>query len=527
MGCRRSTRRPRPMLRCLQPAARRDRVGSKVATAEVGSDMGTTRKFTILHSNDMHGDFLAEQAAGGGQLIGGLPLLSGYINKVRAEEENVLYVISGDMLQGSIIDSDFKGTSTMQIMNYLAPDVVALGNHEVDYGLPHLLFLEKIANFPIVNANIYIKHFEKRMMRPYYIVKKAGFDILFTGILTEKVMDSLKMDELIGTFVTLEEAGTEVGKICDAFKNDDIDLTILLTHIGFESDKELAAMLRPEWGVDLIIGGHSHTLLEKPEEVNGILIVQAGTGTNQIGRFDIVVDDDTNSIVDWKWRLIPIDDHIAEPDLRLAEFIDSFKSVVDRKYGVVLTKFAQPLTHPKREEESTLGNLLADALAEGTQSDVVLLGAGSVRVKEMGPAVTLMDFVSCFPYDDSLTRFTVTGAKLKRAFNHWMRPENRDGEGECYQVNTAVRARYSNVARGLVALEVNGAPVEDKATYTLILQGYHAKNVKPYLDLEPDELTAVAPGHVASTSAQTVLKEWLTAHQNVDSKIEGRLVYED
>ena len=89
--------------------------------------MGATRKFTILHSNDMHGDFLAEQAAGGGELIGGLPLLSGYINKVRAEEENVLYVISGDMLQGSIIDSDFKGTSTMQIMNYLAPDVVALG----------------------------------------------------------------------------------------------------------------------------------------------------------------------------------------------------------------------------------------------------------------------------------------------------------------------------------------------------------------------------------------------------------------
>jgi 5'-nucleotidase len=475
----------------------------------------------------MHGDFLAEQAAGGGELIGGLPLLSGYINKVRAEEENVLYVISGDMLQGSIIDSDFKGTSTMQIMNYLSPDVVALGNHEVDYGLPHLLFLEKIANFPIVNANIYIKQFEKRMMRPYHIINKADFDILFTGILTEKVMDSLKMDELIGTFVTLEEAGAEVGKICDAFKTDDIDLTILLTHIGFESDKELAAMLRPEWGVDLIIGGHSHTLLEKPEQVNGILIVQAGTGTNQIGRFDLTVDDDTNSIVDWKWQLIPIDEHLAEPDERMAEFIDSFKSVVDRKYGVIVTKLARPLTHPKREEESALGDLLADALGEGTGSDVVLLGAGSVRVEQMGPAVTLMDFVSCFPYDDSLIRFTVTGTELKRAFAHWMRPENRDGEGECYQVNAAVRARYSNAAHSLVSLELNGASVEDDATYTLVLQGYHAKNAKAYLDLHPDELTAIAPSRVASTSAQTVLKEWLTAHQNVDRKIEGRLVYVD
>ena len=111
---------------------------------------------------------------------------------MRAEEENVLYVISGDMVQGSIIDSDFKGISTMEIMNYLAPDVVALGNHEVDYGLPHLLFLEKMANFPIVNANLYIKPFDKRLMRPYHIINKAGFDILFTGILTEKVMDSIK-----------------------------------------------------------------------------------------------------------------------------------------------------------------------------------------------------------------------------------------------------------------------------------------------------------------------------------------------
>ena len=97
-----------------------------------------TKKFTILHSNDMHGDFLAEMSGEAGHLIGGLSLLSGYINKVRKEEENVLYVIAGDMVQGSLIDAEFKGISTMEIMNYLAPDVVALGNHEFDYGLAAL-----------------------------------------------------------------------------------------------------------------------------------------------------------------------------------------------------------------------------------------------------------------------------------------------------------------------------------------------------------------------------------------------------
>ena len=108
-----------------------------------------------------------------------------------------------------------------------------------------------------------------------------------------------------------------------------------------------------------------------------------------------------------------------------------------------------------------------------------------------------------------------------------MRPENRTGEGECYQVNTGVRAVFSNTSRSLVSLMVNGRPVEDQALYSLVLQGYHLKNAKAYLDLNPDELTCSGPVRVAATSAQTVLREWLLAHQNVDRKIEGRLVYND
>jgi len=164
-----------------------------------------TKKFTILHSNDMHGDFLSEIQSGKKELVGGLALLSGYINKVKKEEENVLFVISGDMLQGSLIDTEWKGCSTIEIMNYLAPDVVAVGNHEVDYGLAHLLFLEKMANFPLINANLYIIKNNKRILTPYLILKKAGFDILFTGIITEKIMDSIRQDKLIGTFVGVKK----------------------------------------------------------------------------------------------------------------------------------------------------------------------------------------------------------------------------------------------------------------------------------------------------------------------------------
>jgi len=488
--------------------------------------LGATRTFTILHSNDMHGDFFAEVAEGKTELVGGLALLSGYVNKVRDEEEHVIYVIAGDMLQGSLIDTEFKGISTIEIMNYLSPDVVALGNHELDYGLPHLLFLEKMANFPLVNANLFIRKNQRRLMLPYVVIKKAGFEILFTGILTEKVMDSLSQDSLIGSFVDLEEASQTVGRIMNAYKKKDVDLTVLLTHIGFESDVELARMLDPEWGVDMIIGGHSHTILEQPAEENGVLVAQAGVGTDQIGRFDIVVDDDTNAIVDWTWQLVKIEAGIAEPDARLLEFIGSYKSVVDDKYGAMVTRFARKLTHPLREEETTLGNALADILAEAAECDVMFLGAGSVRVEEMGPAVTLGDVLACFPYDDKLIRYTVTGDQLTTTFAHIMRNENRDGEGECYQVNRGVAAVYDTSADKLVSLAIGGEPVDPPREYTICLQGYHASNAEPNLAIPVAVLEADGAGKVVATSAQQVLEEGLRDSKNLESVVEGRLVYQ-
>lgn len=473
----------------------------------------------------MHGDFFAEVGKDNHQLVGGLALLSAYINKVRSEEENVLYVISGDMVQGNLIDTEYKGISTIEIMNYLSPDVVALGNHEFDYGLPHLLFLEKMANFPIVNANLYIKNYGRRLMNPYKILNINGFKLLFTGIITEKVIDSISQDKLIGSFITLEEASSEVGKICNAYKNDDIDLTVLLTHIGIDSDRKLASMLKPEWGVDMIIGGHSHTILEKPEKVNNILITQAGTSTNQVGHFDLIIDSDTNSVVDYQWQLVPITDKIVEPDQRLIDFIGSFKKIIDSKYSAILTKFHRCLTHPAREIETTLGNLVADIFADNAQSEVMLVGSGSIRVKELGPVVTLNDLISCFPYNDSLLRFNISGLQLKKIFSHIMRPGNRTGEGECYQVNSKVLATYNDRTQSLQSLVVNSQPVVDDATYTICLQGYHAGNSTTYLNVTADELITNGPSKVVTTSAQDILIEYFRNHQNLTSRLEGRLTY--
>ncbi|MBP5207669.1 MAG: bifunctional metallophosphatase/5'-nucleotidase, partial [Clostridia bacterium] len=123
------------------------------------------KKLTILHCNDIHGDFLPKRGPFG-MYTGGLSRLSGYVKKVRAEEENVIFANAGDMFRGSVIDSEFMGLSTIELMNMLSPDVTTVGNHEVDYGLAHLLFLEKCAKFPIINADLYITLNNTRLFRP-------------------------------------------------------------------------------------------------------------------------------------------------------------------------------------------------------------------------------------------------------------------------------------------------------------------------------------------------------------------------
>ena len=162
------------------------------------------KKLTLLHSNDMHGDFLVEEVDV--NLVGGVSMLSGYVNKVRREEKNTIYCIAGDMFRGSVIDSEFRGISTIEIMNMLAPGVMTIGNHETDYGIAHLLFIEKCAKFPIINANLHITTNNARLFKSHHIIEVDGMKILFIGILTDSVLDQTKSEQLIGSFVDIHEA---------------------------------------------------------------------------------------------------------------------------------------------------------------------------------------------------------------------------------------------------------------------------------------------------------------------------------
>ncbi len=484
--------------------------------------MAKYKPLTLLHSNDMHGDFLAEDVDG--KLVGGVSMLSGYINKVRAEEPNTLYCIAGDMFRGSVIDSEFQGISTIEIMNMLSPDVVTIGNHETDYGIAHLLFLEKCAKFPIINANLHVKMNHARLFRPYLVKAIDGMKILFIGILTEDVIAQTKKEELIGTFVDVGEAAAEVGRICNAYNAIDIDATVLLTHIGFEEDKKLAARLDPAWGVDMIIGGHSHTFMTEPAVVNGIPIVQAGVGTDQIGRFDLTVDTENNRIADFKWQCVPIDGTHCPADPDIARLIESYKHQTDEKYSRVITRLARRLTHPARVGSSDLGGLFADAIAESLGIDLMLLASGSVRSDSLGPIVMLQDLTECFPFDDAAYMVRLSGAQLRHILTFTVRDETWEGaHTEFYQLSKGWRFRYSREEQKALEFTFRGAPVQDGDLFTVGIQHYHFINMEKGMDLAIAAAEANGKARVLSTSCLQVIEEYLSEHPHLNSHAANRI----
>ncbi len=480
------------------------------------------KTLTLLHSNDLHGDFLAEKVDE--KLTGGVSMLSGYVSKVRKEEKNVLYAISGDMFKGSLIDQEYRGISTIEIMNLLAPDVVTLGNHEVDYGLAHLLFLEKCAKFPIINANMFLTSNGIRLFNSHRIIEIDGMKIMFIGILTEDVLEYTRNEKLISTLVGIKDAAEEVGRICMAYQTVDIDLTVLLTHIGYENDQKLAAQLDPDWGVDLIIGGHTHTFMEEAEVVNGIPIVQAGTGSGQIGRFDIVYDTLRNKIARWSWRCDPVNENTAPTDPVMEQLLESYKSRTDAKYRRIVTSFARTLTHPSRTQETELGNLYADLLQWESSFDIMLMDSGAIRKKELGPIVEYQDMLENTPFDDVLWMLKVTGAQFKRMVMHILRDEAWEGHTEFYQFSAGVRIVYRRSTRTIEEFRFRGKDITDDQELLIALQNYHYQNFDEFLGIPLADAAKNMKPRVIATSVNNIVEEYFSTHAGLDAHVEGRLV---
>ena len=347
--------------------------------------------------------------------------------------------------------------------------------------------------------------------------------ILFIGIVTEEVLSKVATEDLISTFVSVEEAAREVEKICNAYRSVDIDFTVLLTHIGYENDLILAKLLKSELGVDLILGGHSHTLLEQPTQVNDILIAQVGVGTNQIGRFDIIVDTDENNIADFTREVIPIEDSHCPRDKNIEKILYNYKDQTDQKYNKILTKMQRDLTHPSRIVETEVGNLFADILKEQLGLDIMLLGTGSMRKDKMESIVTLAELKEMYPYGGEIYLLHMTGAELTQMIQDIFRIRFAENGEEFYARSKGISISYEN--KKVTKISFYHQDLDLEKTYTVGIQKFHFENALANLNLDPSQLKSEKAPKVICSNDFDLLEEYFMNNKDINAEIEGRIIF--
>ncbi len=346
---------------------------------------------TIFHTNDMHGS------------INNMGKVFAIVEKERIENSNTFLVSAGDNFSGNpVVDQyDPKGEPMLILMNRLKYSVEELGNHDFDYGQKILKRFISKAHFPLLCANVNIlegNSFPKPY--PYYLIKKKdGTEIVFLGI--------VQIEKNTGIPSTLPEKvngfkfsnGIETVKKFLYLKRD-TNIFIVVSHLGIEGDIRLAEQTR---GIDLIVGGHSHTVIENPKEINGTLIVQAGSYLKYLGRVDITIKN--NKILSKKGKLINLSKvHLSDKktDLLVKHFNNN----------PVLNKIIAKLAHPISGRRK-LGLLVTDALRKRLNLDIVFYNKGGIRKNRLSDNVTIKDIYSMHPFGNYIIKILMDSAEIK------------------------------------------------------------------------------------------------------------------
>ena len=261
-----------------------------------------TKKITILHTNDTHSHidpFPADHPKNPG--MGGAARRASVIQKIRQEEENVLLLDAGDIFQGTPYFNYYGGELEFKLMSMMQYDVATMGNHDFDNGIDGFYAQLPHAKFDFVSANYDFKNtILDGLVKPYKIIKKDGIKIGIFGLgveLNGLVDKKLYKETKYLNPIEIAEEMTQILK-----EQEKCDLIICLSHLGFkysnEPEKICDTLLAQKTkNIDLIIGGHTHTFLDKPivetnRDGQSVLINQVGCFGINLGRIDFYFSDD-------------------------------------------------------------------------------------------------------------------------------------------------------------------------------------------------------------------------------------------
>ena len=465
---------------------------------------GASAEYTlnILHINDLHsriepinkydGTCGAEDDAEG-KCFGGVARVKSYLNERRGAltGQNVLTLDAGDQFQGSLFYSTYKGAAAVEFMNKIGFDAMAVGNHEFDDG-PQVLadFMDK-AFFPVISGNTsaYFEPALKDRLKGYVIREIGGEKIGIVSVLATDTAETSSPGDNVGFAGEISYLKTVIPEI----ESKGVNKIIALTHVGLPMDMQIAAKAA---GVDVIVGGHSHTYLSASDpkrhgayptwvtnEVTGDLvpIVQAYAYSKYVGELKVVFDDEGRVLsADGDTKLL---DASVKPDPAIAARVAELAGPIEELKAMEVGSSTGVIDGDRsncRARECAMGVLVAEAMLDATRGQgvtIAIQNGGGLRASMPEGTITMGDVLTVLPFQNTVATFKLTGAGIVEALENGV-GQVEDGAGRFPQVAGMRYAWDASAEPGsrIKAVEVKAgdgwAPLDMEATYGVVTNNY-------------------------------------------------------
>ncbi|MDD3014857.1 MAG: bifunctional UDP-sugar hydrolase/5'-nucleotidase [Candidatus Gastranaerophilales bacterium] len=483
---------------------------------------------TILHTNDVHGRLEPFQYRNLKNLSGGIAGRAALIKDIKNTNKYVLTVDAGDIAQGTLFFKFFNGIPDMQLMSDIGYDVAAPGNHEFDKGLDVFGQMTNAAKFPFVCANISFKD-NKNIKFDKYVIKDFGnFKIGVIGIIAE----NLKVMTLLGDSVKVSDPVKELKKIIGKIKLE-VDLIVVLSHQGVENDIRLAKAV-PE--INVIIGGHSHTLLTKPVIIrhgnNKTIIVQSGEQGIYLGRIDLKFS--SKKLNSYEYKLIPVDENVKEDEI-ISRQVNELSSTVHALTAEIVGTVEFPIDSKSSGFLSTIGLLVNEAISKNyPDADIVIQNNGGIRVKRyISPGnVTKADILEIFPFENKSVMAQLKGKEIKSMLESSSAylPEVKDSflqtKGINYTVDLSKNPQIMS-SDGTKILKkgnrvrdifINGQPLNPEKYYKIIANDFLFSGGDGYVQLKHARNTVFSEVYI-----QDLITNYIKNNSPLNLKIQDKI----
>src|SRR6266851_548180 len=481
-----------------------------------GPALGQSATLTLLTVNDVY-EITPVQGTGG------LAELMTLLQAERATATHHLTTVNGDFLSPSVMSALLKGAQMVALFNTLGVDAVVFGNHEFDFGPEVTQQRLAEARFPWLGTNVLGPDGKPFGGALATMTRPVGeLTIGLFGLLTPETARLSSPGPTVTFAPVVPTAKTSVA----ALRQAGADVIIALTHLSIAEDRALAKQVS---GISVILGGHDHEPITWYE--GGTLIHKAGYDAHYLGRIDLTIEKKVTEkgaqvTVIPSWRMIA--NRGVTPDAGVAAEVARYTAALDKELGQPLGQTQTALnsqTGEVRTRETTMGNLIADALREALQADVALINGGGIRgnrLYEAGTMLTRRDILQELPFGNPGVLVELSGADLLAALENGVsQVENKAGR---FPQVSGLRLTYNPgkpAGSRVLDVQIGGKALDRTATYRVASNDFLLKGGDGYASLSKGKVLIDASG--GSLMATTVM-HYITAKGSVAPQVEGRTV---